>query len=367
MALVGPSGSGKTSTDQPDPALLSAERRAGSLLDGHDIDDADAGEPAQPHRAGQPGRDAVQRHRRGQHRLRRDDRQRRAKPTIERARRPRTRWTSSASFPTASRRWSAKTALRLSGGQRQRHRHRARDPEERADPDPRRGDLGARLRIGAHVQAAMDALMRGRTTIVIAHRLSTIERVDRIVVLDGGRRRRAGTHRELLARDGLYAKLHRIQFAGGMTRRRLVRILHTEASLGWGGQEIRILTEAAGMIAPRPRGRARRARAKRGSSPRRRASACRRPRCRSAASGRAAWLALRRIPRCARSSTSINAHSSTDSWLAALAWRSMSRRPAAGAHAAHLGAGAARRADAMAVHPRDRRDRHHGRSDTRRS
>ena len=64
-----------------------------------------------------------------------------------------------------------------------------------------------------HVQAAMETLMRGRTTIVIAHRLSTIERVDRIAVLDAGRVVEQGTHAELLARDGLYAKLHRIQFA----------------------------------------------------------------------------------------------------------------------------------------------------------
>jgi subfamily B ATP-binding cassette protein MsbA len=64
-----------------------------------------------------------------------------------------------------------------------------------------------------HVQAAMETLMRGRTTIVIAHRLSTIERVDRIAVLDAGRVVEQGTHAELVARDGLYAKLHRIQFA----------------------------------------------------------------------------------------------------------------------------------------------------------
>jgi subfamily B ATP-binding cassette protein MsbA len=66
------------------------------------------------------------------------------------------------------------------------------------------------------VQGAIYALMRGRTTIVIAHRLSTIKRVDRIVVLDAGRVVEQGTHRELLARNGLYAKLHRIQFTAAV-------------------------------------------------------------------------------------------------------------------------------------------------------
>ena len=64
-----------------------------------------------------------------------------------------------------------------------------------------------------HVQAALDALMQGRTTIVIAHRLSTIEKASRIVVLDRGRIAEIGNHRELLAAGGMYARLYRIQFA----------------------------------------------------------------------------------------------------------------------------------------------------------
>ncbi|WP_186046140.1 lipid A export permease/ATP-binding protein MsbA [Burkholderia gladioli] len=63
-----------------------------------------------------------------------------------------------------------------------------------------------------HVQAALERLMEGRSTLVIAHRLSTIERADRILVLEAGRIAEEGSHDELLRRNGLYAHLHRIQF-----------------------------------------------------------------------------------------------------------------------------------------------------------
>ncbi len=62
------------------------------------------------------------------------------------------------------------------------------------------------------VQQALEVLMRGRTTLVIAHRLSTIESADRIVAMEAGRVVEQGSHAELLARGGLYARLHALQF-----------------------------------------------------------------------------------------------------------------------------------------------------------
>ncbi len=64
------------------------------------------------------------------------------------------------------------------------------------------------------VQEALQRLMAGRTTLIIAHRLSTIEHADRVLVLDHGKLAESGTHDELLAHDGLYARLHALQFGG---------------------------------------------------------------------------------------------------------------------------------------------------------
>jgi len=101
----------------------------------------------------------------------------------------------------------------LSGGQRQLlafARALAHDPailvldEATSSVDPETEWL---------VQDALAKLLEGRTAVVIAHRLSTIEHADRIVVMHKGELREEGTHRELLARGGIYARLYRMQYA----------------------------------------------------------------------------------------------------------------------------------------------------------
>jgi ATP-binding cassette subfamily B multidrug efflux pump len=68
--------------------------------------------------------------------------------------------------------------------------------------------------VEAAIQQGLEALMEGKTVIAIAHRLSTLARMDRLVVLEGGRVAEQGTHAQLLARGGVYARLWRRQSGG---------------------------------------------------------------------------------------------------------------------------------------------------------
>jgi subfamily B ATP-binding cassette protein MsbA len=103
--------------------------------------------------------------------------------------------------------------LLLSGGQRQRvaiARALLRDtPILILDEATSSLDTAAER----HIQAALDRLVKNRTTLVIAHRLSTVERADLIVVMSDGEIIESGAHAELLKRGGAYAELYRLQFS----------------------------------------------------------------------------------------------------------------------------------------------------------
>jgi subfamily B ATP-binding cassette protein MsbA len=113
-----------------------------------------------------------------------------------------------AEFPDAYDTVVGERGIKLSGGQRQRvaiARALLADPELLI-LDEATSSLDTESE--ALVQAALEVLMKGRTTVVIAHRLSTVRRADRLVVLAGGRIIEEGTHDELIEQGGLYSKLY---------------------------------------------------------------------------------------------------------------------------------------------------------------
>jgi len=111
--------------------------------------------------------------------------------------------------------------VRLSGGQRQRiaiARAILRDPAVLL-LDEATSSLDAESE--RLVQDALEQLMQTRTTLIIAHRLATVRKVDRILVLDGGRIVASGRHDELVAADGIYARLAALQFRDTPTRKKV--------------------------------------------------------------------------------------------------------------------------------------------------
>jgi ATP-binding cassette, subfamily B, bacterial len=215
-AIVGPSGAGKTTLSYLVPRLYDVQRGA-VLLDGHDV--RSLAMPSLADAVGMVTQDTYLFHATIGDNLR-YARQDATDAELAAAARAANIHDRIISFDGGYDTVVGERGYRLSGGERQRlaiARVILKDPRVLILDEATSALDTTSERL---VQQALETVMAGRTTIAIAHRLSTILGADVIFAVDGGRVVEAGTHDELLARDGLYARLYYEQFGGGKVQAR---------------------------------------------------------------------------------------------------------------------------------------------------
>ncbi|WP_223148265.1 ABC transporter ATP-binding protein, partial [Actinotalea sp. JY-7885] len=215
-AFVGPSGAGKTTLSYLVPRLYEVDSGA-VLIDGHDVRDLTLASVADA--VGMVTQDPYLFH------ASIGDNLRYARPDasddeLAAAARAANIHDRIMAFPEGYATTVGERGYRLSGGEKQRlaiARVLLKDPRILILDEATSALDTASERL---VQQALNQVMAGRTTIAIAHRLSTIRHADVIVVVDAGRIAERGTHDELLATGGLYARLYAEQFGGGSVEAR---------------------------------------------------------------------------------------------------------------------------------------------------